>query len=181
MKYFKKITGERVYLSPMNIDDIEIYTGWLNAPCVMENIGGTHYNNTVVACKDWYESKLKDDKAPLFAIVKADDNQPIGSIEFLELESTHRTATLCIFIGDESNCGKGLGSEALRLALRYAFDVLNLNNIDLKVYSFNQRAVKAYTKAGFKEYGRRCQAYYLNGSYHDVIYMEILRKDYYSL
>ena len=39
MKYFEKIKGERLYLSPMNSDDVETYTKWLNDKEVTENIG----------------------------------------------------------------------------------------------------------------------------------------------
>ena len=35
------------------------------------------------------------------------------------------------------------------------FNYLNLNNIKLDLMSFNERALKCYTKCGFKEYGRR--------------------------
>jgi hypothetical protein len=30
MSYFKKITGDKVYLSPINVDDYEKYTEWVN-------------------------------------------------------------------------------------------------------------------------------------------------------
>jgi RimJ/RimL family protein N-acetyltransferase len=85
-----------------------------------------------------------------------------------------------MFIGDEKNRSKGYGTEAIRLGIKYGFEVLNLNNIELKVYDFNERALNTYKKAGFKEYGRRRQAYYLNGKYHDVICMDILREEYYE-
>ena len=178
MKYYKKIIGERVYLSPMCVEDVGIYTRWLNNPFVADTIGGGHFNNSALACGDWYEKKTKDANMPLFAIVKHNGDVPIGSIEFFEIEARHRTASICIFIGDEENCGKGYGTEAMRLALKHGFGVLNLNNINLYVYSFNERAIKSYIKSGFKEYGRRRQAYYLNGVYHDVVCMDILKDEF---
>lgn len=30
MKYFKKLIGDRIYLSPMNSEDIELFVKWLN-------------------------------------------------------------------------------------------------------------------------------------------------------
>lgn len=30
MKYFKKLIGDRIYLSPRNNEDIEKFTEWLN-------------------------------------------------------------------------------------------------------------------------------------------------------
>jgi RimJ/RimL family protein N-acetyltransferase len=180
MKYLKKVSGDRIYLSPLNLEDLPLYTSWLNDPVVMDNIGGNHYNNNLISCKDWFEDKLKQDKSVLFAIVRHDGDEPIGYFEFMEIEHVHRTAIFCMFIGDEANRNCGYGTEALRLAVGYGFDVLNLNNIELKVYSFNERAYSSYVKAGFKEYGRRRQAYYLNGEYYDMICMDILRGEYYT-
>ena len=52
------------------------------------------------------------------------------------------------------------------------FKYLNLNNIDLQVFNFNENAIACYKKLGFKEYGRRHEAYYCNGKYYDEIFME---------
>ncbi|HET6871520.1 MAG TPA: GNAT family protein, partial [Sporolactobacillaceae bacterium] len=72
---------------------------------------------------------------------------------------------------------KGLGTEAVQLIVEYGFKILNLNNIMLQVFEFNKSAIRSYEKAGFNEFGRRREAYYLNGKYYDDIYMEILAKD----
>ncbi len=45
MRYFRKIVGERLYLSPFNADDIEIYTKWaewMNDRTVADHYGGHH-------------------------------------------------------------------------------------------------------------------------------------------
>jgi RimJ/RimL family protein N-acetyltransferase len=123
---------------------------------------------------------MKDERACVFSVIKNDGDEFIGFFEFLEIDHVHRTAIFCVFIGDEEHRGKGYGTEAVKLGVKYGFDVLNLNNIELKVYSFNERAMRSYIKAGFKEYGRRRQAYYLNNAYHDLICMDILREDYYK-
>ena len=36
MKYFKKVEGEKVYLSPINLDDCELYVKWLNNPNITQ-------------------------------------------------------------------------------------------------------------------------------------------------
>ena len=44
--------------------------------------------------------------------------------------------------------------------------------------AFNKRAIRCYEKSGFKEVGRRREAYYLNGKYYDIITMDILKKEF---
>ena len=41
MKYFKKIVGERLYLSPMNVEDAETYVKWLSDREVTDTLGNT--------------------------------------------------------------------------------------------------------------------------------------------
>ena len=72
----------------------------------------------------------------------------------------------------------GYGTESLRLLLDYGFNYLNLNNIHLGVKAFNERAIACYKKVGFKEYGRRREAYFLNGKYYDHVFMDILAREF---
>jgi RimJ/RimL family protein N-acetyltransferase len=178
-RYFKKVEGERVYLSPIHVDDANQYVQWLNDSEVTDGHGTSSLMITSVYEKNWIETALKSEKSYFFAIVKKDKDELIGNIGFNEIDNIHRTANVGLFIGDTQNRGRGLGTEAMRLAVKYGFDVLNLNNINLYVFSFNEQAIKSYIKVGFKEYGRRRQAYYLNNVYHDVVCMDILREEYY--
>lgn len=50
----------------------------------------------------------------------------------------------------------------------------------IKVVESNEAAIKAYKKAGFKEFGRRKKSFYKKGKLHDLVYMEILRDDYFA-
>ena len=59
-----------------------------------------------------------------------------------------------------------------------AFNFQNMHNINLCVFQFNERAINCYKKIGFKEYGRRHEAYFLDGKYYDIIEMEILEDDF---
>ena len=66
------------------------------------------------------------------------------------------------------------------MLLNYGFNTLNLHNIYLGVYSFNEAAIKCYKKVGFKEAGRLRQAKYYNGKRYDDITMDILRDEFYG-
>ena len=95
-----------------------------------------------------------------------------------EADHINRTATLGIFIGNRDYWSKGYGTEAIRLILDFAFNYLNLNNIELALMEFNQRALKCYQKCGFKEIGRRRKCKFINGKYYDSILMDVLAKEF---
>lgn len=174
MKFFKKLVGNNVYLSPMYADEdiLEQFTEWLNDFEVTDYIAKSSTMITIDGEKEWFESPKKDDY--MFFIVRSEDNRLIGSISLNSVNLLNRTSTLGIFIGDQSGRNKGYGTEAIQLMLDYGFNYLNLNNIKLDVFEFNERAISCYKKCGFKEYGRRRKSYFLNGKYYDEISMDIL-------
>lgn len=175
--YFKKIVGEKVYLSPRDSDDYMKYVEWLNNYEIAKYVD--HHINilTMQAEKEYLANDTKTNDYG-FAIVDKNTNELIGSISLMNIKNVHRTAELGIFIGDEGHLSHGYGSEAIMLLLDYGFNQLNLNNVYLKVLSFNKRAQKAYEKCGFKTFGIWEKSHYFEGKYYDIIYMNILKEDF---
>jgi ribosomal-protein-alanine N-acetyltransferase len=77
----------------------------------------------------------------------------IGYVCLHSLDENNRRARFAIGIFNPAMWGKGYGSEATRLLLAHAFDVLHLHRVDLRVLSFNQRAIACYEKCGFVQEG----------------------------
>lgn len=179
MKLFKKLVGENIYLSPTTVDEeiTEKFTKWLNDFKITDYIGRSASIMTIEGEKKWFENHPTDTDH-IFFIVRAEDDEVIGSIGLHRIDYISRTATFGIFIGEESGRDKGYGTESLRLILDYGFNYLNLNSIKLDVMEFNDRAIACYKKCGFKEYGRRRKCYFLNGKYYDKIEMDILAEEF---
>ncbi len=176
MKYFKKLVGEKVYLSPRNMEDIELYVQWLNDFHTTDYIGRSHQTISIEEEREYLENPMKDEIS--FAIVDLTKDLLIGTLSLCHINYIKRTATLGIFIGNPEYRSKGYGTEAIKLLLEYAFHYLNLNNIKLDVLEINQRAISCYKKCGFKEYGRRRKCNFINGKYYDTIEMGILAEEF---
>ncbi len=174
MRYFKKLIGKRLYLSPMNIEDAETYVKWLNDKRVTDGIGTTNRITSLDSEKDWIK---QNSNLYQFAIVSLADDKLIGNCSFHGIDHIRQCAEVGLFIGDEENRSKGYGEEVLNLLLDYGFDYLNFNNIMLKVFSFNERAINCYKKVGFKEIGKRRESYYLKGKFYDELYMDIVKAE----
>lgn len=173
MKYFKKLAGERIYLSPMNVEDAATYTKWLNDFAVTDGLGTSWRITSLEGEKKWIESNANDYQ---FAIVNQENDELIGNCGIMEVDHLRQCAVVGLFIGEEENRSKGYGAEVLNLLVDYCFDYLSLNNVMLKVFSFNERAIACYQKVGFKEIGRRRQSYYIKGKFHDEVFMDIIRE-----
>jgi RimJ/RimL family protein N-acetyltransferase len=62
--------------------------------------------------------------------------------------------------------------------VRFAFEEMNLNRVELHVYDFNLRGQAAYRKCGFVEEGRMRQAHFSEGKWDDVVVMAVLRDEW---
>ena len=85
---------------------------------------------------------------------------------------------MAVGIDDKERLNQGLGTEAIRLILGYAFDVLRLHRISIRVVAYNKRAIRAYEKCGFKVEGSEREAALVDGVRHDDIKMGILEREF---
>lgn len=175
--YYKKLEGKNIYLSPMNVEDSDKYVKWLNDRKVTDGTHSTSRLINEVTERDWIQKNMEKGEYT-FGIILQETDELIGNCGIMHVNAIDGKATLGIFIGEEEDRGKGYGAEALNLLLDYGFNQLRCHNIDLGVFSFNERAINCYKKLGFKEYGRRHESYYLDGKWYDEILMEILEDDY---
>lgn len=140
---------------------------------------GTSYNVVSVESERQWISDNSNNY--MFGIVSLKYNTLIGNCGFKNIDHIRQCAEIGLFIGDTKNQNRGYGTETLNLLLNYGFNFLNLHNIMLEVFDFNTIAIHTYKKVGFKEIGKRREAYYLNGKFCDEIYMDILKEEYNQL
>ena len=113
-----------------------------------------------------------------FVIRTLADDQMIGFVGLDGISWPHGDSFVGIGIGDRAYWGKGYGTDAMRVLLRYAFTELNLFRVSLNVFDYNQRAIRSYEKAGFVIEGCQRQALRRDGQYHDLVFMGVLRDEW---
>lgn len=177
MKYYPKLKGDRVFLAPIRLEDADLYCRWLAEAELALNI--TMFEKQFPLQKEEkLLAKLIESNAQMFSIVLNETEQLIGSCSLFDLDHLDRKAELGIMIGEKSCWNKGYGFEAIKLLLDYGFNILNLNNIYLKVFEYNKRAIACYRKVGFMISGRHRQARIIMGKKYDEIFMDILSEEF---
>jgi RimJ/RimL family protein N-acetyltransferase len=169
------IQGSRVVLRAIERDDLSRCVHWLNNPTVLEFFG--RYAPLSVATEErWFEEQRHDSSQRNFAIDL--NGHHIGMGGFSHMQPRNRCAEVGLFIGEPKRWDQGLGTDALRTLVRFGFQEMNLHRIYLRVFAGNQRAVRCYTKIGFRSEGRWREAEYRHGRYHDLLWMSILHSEY---
>jgi RimJ/RimL family protein N-acetyltransferase len=171
--------GALVALGPLRRELLSTYQRWLNDFAMLKLIDRRFRPHSAEWVTNWYERHANGTQdAMVFTIVTNSGNRPIGNIALQDIDYRSRTTELGIYIGEPDCRGQGYGTDATRLTLDFAFNVLGLHNVMLRVYEYNAAAIRVYERTGFREFGRRRQAQFMDGRFWDVIFMEAIAGDH---
>lgn len=129
-----------------------------------------------VELEDLYLKHIHDQSERRF-IAETLSRERIGLVELVEITYIHRRAEFQIIISPE-NQGRGHGATVTRLAIDYAFRVLNINKLYLVVSTDNDAAIAIYRACGFVEEGRLVDEFFVNGHYQDALRMYQLQRHF---
>jgi RimJ/RimL family protein N-acetyltransferase len=173
------LVGERVALGPVHKGLLPLLWKWESDLALSALTGDPSRPMTPEAIDKLYQRyNTAGTESTGFAIYELDGMRAIGTVGLMSINHLNRTAELGIGIGERDYWGKGLGTEATRLILDYAFNVLSLHNVMLRVFSYNERAIRAYRKVGFREIGRRRQSQRIGAQVYDVVLMDCLATEF---
>ncbi len=163
-----------IYLRLMTYEDTDLIVNWRNSDAVRKNFiyqelftRETHEN--------WIRTKVETGEVVQMMICDIGTDAPVGSVYLRDIDRHHNKAEYGIFIGEASARGRGVGTAAAKLMLRYGFEEIKLHRIYLRVLSGNAQAVRSYEKAGFLQEGYLREDVRIGDSYRDVIWMAAVK------
>lgn len=136
--------------------DLAACLAWRNDPDIAETLSSLSVSATELEL--WFQSNQKDPSANFFAIEHQGDL--IGYVGLRDIDWVDRVGTLDITIGRKDLWDRGLGTEATWAIVRFGFETLGLERIELTVLPFNERGVHCYEKVGFKRTGFANQRFF---------------------
>jgi [ribosomal protein S5]-alanine N-acetyltransferase len=170
------LRGTRVILRSPVPRDIGDRLSCGRHPEIIRMYGGDTRNlapYTLEDAESWYQAI---EAHPLAWVIQHEE-RCIGAAR-LTVTASDKRARYAIGIFDISRLGAGLGSEATRLVLEYAFKTLHLHRVDLRVLEYNRRAIACYEKCGFVREGVEREGALVEGKWETDVMMSILDREY---
>ena len=175
-------TGKLVRLSAVDPEEMsKAFTRWnRDSEYTRLLMMSTQPLSSAKAIQKWMEKEMEGVSPTdfFFTIRTLDENKLLGGLGLNVISWAAREAFIGIFIGEREYWGRGCGTDAMSVILRYAFTELNLWRVSLGVFEYNPRAIRSYEKVGFQHEGRMRK--YLNheGKRWELLYMGILREEW---
>jgi diamine N-acetyltransferase len=176
------LEGERVALGPLRKDLADSYRRWVHDLDVRGGIL-TVGIYALEAEEAWVEETIAKcggvaPEIAAFTVYDLSDGAPIGTTSLMRIDWRMGRSEFGIALGERR--GTGLGTEATRLTLDWAFNMLGLHNVLLTVLPTNTAAIRAYEKAGFKRIGLRRDALSVMGRRGDEVLMDAVGGEFAS-
>jgi RimJ/RimL family protein N-acetyltransferase len=174
-------TGKLVRLAALNAEaDAEAFARWdMDSEYLRQLDSGPHLPNQAKKIREAIEKQQNEDSTTVeFSVRALADDRLIGFVAFDGINWQHGDTFVAIGIGDPAYRGNGYGTDAMQVMLRYGFVELDLYRIQLDAFSYNERAIKSYLKAGFVMEGRMRGMLLRDGRRWDFVYMSVLREEW---
>ena len=177
-KNIVRLAGTKIDLCILRTDPdaIELYTKWQNDEKINMWIGNNASISQYAEEEEWANTIQNKTGSCQFTIVEKYTGRMIGICSCGCYDGI--SAYLGITIGEHDALGRGYGTEAVKMLVKFCFEEMNAHRVALALVSENERALKCYKKVGFVECGHDTEAVYYHGHYCDNIRMEILRSNW---
>ncbi len=168
------LIGTKVYLRPLEESDAAECHVWLNDPEVRRTLALRGTPITEVSSREYIRSR-DPRREQVFAIVTREGDCYVGNCGLHDIDHVDGHAAIGIVIGRKDHWSQGLGTEAVTLLCRHAFDDLNLHKVHLSCYAINERGLRLYARVGFTPEGRRREHVFIDGHWVDEVVLGMLR------
>jgi len=172
--YMESVSG--IYLRMIRDEDTDMVVAWRNSSDVRKRFL-YRADFTPESHRRWLRDVIGTGKALQMIICDLHTDKPLGSVYIRDIDRENRKAEFGIFIGEPSARGRGVGTAAARLMLRYCFCEMGLHRVYLRAIADNLQAIRSYEKAGFRKEALLRDDVLLDGKYCDIVLMGILEEE----
>ena len=173
------LRGRLTRLRPLEEDDLAALAAWWDVPTWMAHQTLHVLPRPRAKTEEMFRSWSANGSATSvgFSIETISPTELVGHVTLYGIDPVVRCGTLAVIIG-APHTDRGLGTDALRVMTRYAFEELGLNKVELRVWADNPRAVHVYRRLGFALEGTRRAVGFHRGAFRDEHLMGLLAAEY---
>jgi N-acetyltransferase len=174
------LEGKAVRLEPLSLDHLHALAEAGSDPEIWRYMTG--YSSSRESIRSFIEGALEMQRAGAalpFVTIEAATGRPVGSTRFGNIVAEHKRVEIgWTWIAPEWQ-RTAINTEAKYLMLRFAFEQLGCNRVELKTHAMNARSRAAILRMGAKEEGTfRWHMVNTDGSLRDTVYFSVIAPEW---
>ncbi|HUU24583.1 MAG TPA: GNAT family N-acetyltransferase [Methyloceanibacter sp.] len=148
MKPLATLRGSNTLLAPLLPGDVSAdYVSWLNDAETTRYTEARHRSHDEESTRQYVAEASASKSAALWSVKVGAEH--VGNIRLSNIDPIHRRAAVAILIGSGAQRGVGVGTEAIALVTRFAFDELAIEKLVAGIYETNIACRRAFEKARY--------------------------------
>ncbi|MFV8466573.1 GNAT family N-acetyltransferase [Flavobacterium sp. LB1P62] len=174
---FPNLETERLLLRRVDANDVNEIFALRSNPETMKYIPRPLVKTTEDALEHiaMIDAKIETNEGINWAITLKDDPKLIGLIGHYRIKPEHFRAEIGYMLLPEFN-GKGIIPEAVKEAIRYGFEVMQLHSIEALIDPENFGSEKVLQKSGFIKEAHLKENEFYDGRFLDTVIYSILNR-----
>lgn len=162
-------------LRPFKSQDVLSIINWIptdEREFTMWSAGRIPFPATEEILLEHYSNYIKDENAFVMTAI-SDLGEPVGCFLMRRADYENESIHMGFIIVDRRLKIRGLGHEMVSLAVKYAFEILNMRRVTLTVFPINEKAHRCYRFVGLHDENYREKAFEFKDEKWDAIDMAI--------
>lgn len=167
------IRGRGVQLRPVEEDDVPLILRWQNSPQVWWDMDSER-PPSVEDLREELATARREGHPFLITV----DGRPIGRVGLNGFRRRDRICSLDLYVGEPAFQDQGHERDAVMTLLGYAFDRLDLHQVELRTLATNDRVLAASVRCGFVREAALRQRSFKDGEWVDHVVMSVNRDEF---
>jgi ribosomal-protein-alanine N-acetyltransferase len=176
---FPELESENLIFREVNLEDVEEVFKIYSDP----EVAKYDWYRPIITREDAlsiinrYKREFGDKEEITWGVARKKDNKIIGYCCFGNFNDESRRSEIGYgFNRDEWN--KGYATEAIKVLVKFGFEVMDFNRIEATVTLGNDASVRALKKANFLQEGIVRERSIMKGKFEDDVILAIIKRDY---
>lgn len=172
------IRGRHVSIRTMEVEDLATVKSINDDPVVRGNVVGWGWPNSHAEVQRWYAGSQGGSTHRW--IVEDDNGNVIGVTGLWDVDLRCSNALTALKLGGAKSVrGQGLGTDAIKLTMAFAFYDVGLSRLYTTILATNEASLRAYVdKCGWKREGVARRHTWRHGNFVDLVHVGVLREEF---
>ena len=173
--------GQHIRLRGIEPEDYTFFHEWNLETGTQTSLDQVWYPGSLQRQKEWALEKSRQDGTDdsFFFVIETLDGTKVGSITANCISRVNGTFKYGIAIIQEAR-QKGYATEAIQIVLRYYFNELGYQKVNVEVYEFNTASISLHERLHFQKEGQLRSSKYHDGKYWDILLFGLTKDEFYK-